>query len=79
METEHSRIVRRRVKIRKFKKRDTDKSFFYKKLVFGKTTSLYYWEVTVIAAILLVLFSCILFLLVTATYDLPTDLEDYRG
>ena len=79
METENRRVVRRRVKVRTVKKRGVKNSFFYKKIVFGKKTSLYYWEVSVIAALLLILFGCVLYLLLTASYDIPTDLKDYRG
>jgi hypothetical protein len=79
MESENQRIVKRRVKIRTRKKRGVKKSFFNKKLVFGKKTSLYYWEVSIMAAIILILFICLLFVLINTSYDSPTDLKDYRG
>jgi hypothetical protein len=77
MESENHRVVRRRVKMRTVEKR-TKKSFFYKRVKFGKQSSLYYWEAGIIAFMFLILFIGLLSLLVTVSWDKYTPPENFR-
>jgi len=76
MESENRRVVRRRVKIRTVEKRPVKKSFFNKRIKFGKNSSLYYREAIIIASVFFIVFFGLVFLWVTAFWDnftLPTN------
>ena len=76
MESENRRVVRRRVKIRTVEKRPVKKSFFNKRIKFGKNSSLYYREAIILVSVFLIVFFGLVFLWVTAFWDnyaLPTN------